>query len=546
MAFTDYSERASRMIRRWSGVRDPPRKPSQQQELPRVCVARRPPSLWLPALYRVALRLASLWRRIVSLAPVAKLLCAPAAEDESSQPAPFQDEYVEPARSIPVSDTCDVLVVGGGPAGLSAAVAAARAGASTMLIERHGCFGGCITVVGMETLGWYRYEGVVECETGIGMEMERMAARMGGTVKWPFNSSECLDADYFKIVADHLVSDAGVKPLLHTIVVEAIHEGGALAGVIVENKSGRSAVRAKRVIDCTGDADVAYLAGARCTKRDRRERMGVSTVFSCSGVDKQAFIDYTETNPATYKTWSRRGGEWCQQTADKEEHLRSPFLQEEFEKAIAAGVIPATPSNMDLGGSWSALSDAGEAPSPPPPSSPPSQPIVTPDAAPNPPGDQPEPGPSAGGGRHRRGGAYPRRDGGARADAPCDRGAQARGAGLREEQAAQLRDAGGRAGHAQDRRPVRSGRGGRARRGALRRLGRHLSGVCRRLQYPHPADDGPLLPGAAALHAVARRRQPPRRGPLRRGRQGEPRGDAQHDGLHRHRPRRGRCSSRVD
>jgi len=361
MAFTDYSERASRMIRRWSGVRDPPRKPSQQQELPRVCVARRPPSLWLPALYRVALRLASLWRRIVSLAPVAKLLCAPAAEDESSQPAPFQDEYVEPARSIPVSDTCDVLVVGGGPAGLSAAVAAARAGASTMLIERHGCFGGCITTVGMETLGWYRYEGVVECETGIGMEMERMAARMGGTVKWPFNSSECLDADYFKIVADHLVSDAGVKPLLHTIVVEAIHEGGALAGVIVENKSGRSAVRAKRVIDCTGDADVAYLAGARCTKRDRRERMGVSTVFSCSGVDKQAFIDYTETNPATYKTWSRRGGEWCQQTADKEEHLRSPFLQEEFEKAIAAGVIPATPSNMDLGGSWSALSDAGEA-----------------------------------------------------------------------------------------------------------------------------------------------------------------------------------------
>lgn len=59
----------------------------------------------------------------------------------------------------------------------------------------------------METLGWYRYEGTVESQGGIGIEMERLAAQMGDTIKWPYNESECLDADYFKIVADHLIRE---------------------------------------------------------------------------------------------------------------------------------------------------------------------------------------------------------------------------------------------------------------------------------------------------------------------------------------------------
>ena len=80
------------------------------------------------------------------------------------QPATIGSVTVQEApREIPVHETCDVLVVGAGPAGLSAALSARRAGADVLLMERFGCFGGVITTVGMETLAWYRYEGTVAC-----------------------------------------------------------------------------------------------------------------------------------------------------------------------------------------------------------------------------------------------------------------------------------------------------------------------------------------------------------------------------------------------
>jgi hypothetical protein len=209
----------------------------------------------------------------------------------------------------------------------------------------------------METLGWYRYEGTIESE-GIGLEMERRAAMMGGTIKWPYNDSQCLDADFFKVVADRLITEAGVRPILHCLAVDVIFDGDSnrLKGVITESKSGRQVILAKRIVDCTGDADIAHLAGAPYRKTPKDKMLGVTTVFNASGVDKSKFLQYTDENPATYADWSRT---WTQETTGKEDSLRSPYLDKEFDKARELGVIPA--NTTSLGGSWSALTDAGEA-----------------------------------------------------------------------------------------------------------------------------------------------------------------------------------------
>jgi hypothetical protein len=193
---------------------------------------------------------------------------------------------------------------------------------------------------------------------GIGVEMERRAAAMGGAIKWPYNDSECLDADFFKVVADLLVRESGIRPILHCFAVDVIFDadGKRLTGIITESKSGRQAVLAQRIIDCTGDADIAHLAGASYRKTPKDKMLGVTTVFSASGVDKERFLQYTEEQPATYADWSRT---WDQETTGKEDALRSPYLDKEFDRARAMGVIPANTTN--LGGSWSALTQAGEA-----------------------------------------------------------------------------------------------------------------------------------------------------------------------------------------
>lgn len=261
----------------------------------------------------------------------------------------------EPARAVDVIHTTDVLVIGSGPGGLAAALAAARCGVSVALVERFGCFGGNLTVVGVEGFAWYRHEQTVEAN-GIGREFEERAKAMGAAVPESQSLSYEIDSEGFKLVADTLVEEAGVHPMLHRLFVAPIMDGDTLTGIIVESKAGREAILARRIIDASGDADVAFRAGAPTHKTPVEHMQAASVMFHMAGVDKPAFMAGVRADPQTYKDWST--GEWVVETSGKEDGMYSPFLGKPFAQAIRDGVIPARLNT--IGGTWGAVHDTGE------------------------------------------------------------------------------------------------------------------------------------------------------------------------------------------
>jgi len=170
----------------------------------------------------------------------------------------------EPARQIPVAEECDVLVIGGGPAGTAAAIAASRAGARTCLVERYNHLGGLWTgglVLPLLSTHAVDKKGTTkQVIYGIGGEMAEKLKSLGMSIH---EINPVVDPEAAKYVLDEMIAESGVIMYYHTWASNVIMEENTIRGVIVDNKSGRMALLAKVVIDCTGDGDIFHLAGEK-------------------------------------------------------------------------------------------------------------------------------------------------------------------------------------------------------------------------------------------------------------------------------------------
>lgn len=167
--------------------------------------------------------------------------------------------------NVPVLDSCDVLVVGGGSAGSAAAVAAADAGAKTILVERYGFLGGTGAMVLDTFYGFFTPRKERKVVGGIPDRVVEGLKARGVLIKRPntygAGTGYTYDPEALKVVWDELMTQAGAHLLLHSYFVDALHDGTKVTGAVIGTKQGLKAIYAKTIIDASGDADVVARAG---------------------------------------------------------------------------------------------------------------------------------------------------------------------------------------------------------------------------------------------------------------------------------------------
>lgn len=235
---------------------------------------------------------------------------------------PTVTETLSYQSTVPVIADVDVLVVGGGPAGIAAAVASARMGVSTLLVERYGFLGGNLTagLVG-PCMTSYSLDGSQQLIKGVFEELILRMERVGGAVhpsKIPAGSPDAgfivyghdkvtpFDPEAVKYHATEMCIEAGVRLQLHTFFVDTLVADGAVNGVIVTSKSGLQAIRAKVTVDCSADGDVATRADVpfELGRPEDGLTQPLTLFFRIGNVDDEKVEAYVRSHPDDYRPFA--------------------------------------------------------------------------------------------------------------------------------------------------------------------------------------------------------------------------------------------------
>jgi 2-polyprenyl-6-methoxyphenol hydroxylase-like FAD-dependent oxidoreductase len=282
-------------------------------------------------------------------------------------PANGAGVYDEPARRLKVYHRCDVLVVGGGPAGCAAALAAARTGAEVVLLERYNHLGGLSTggmVIWIDRMtdwdGRQVIRGFAEDvfarlppEAIAGPAREQWGSRDPGQARYwgqrtaAFHGVVCwsptIDPERLKLISQEMLLEAGVRLVFHSWAALPIVQDGAVAGVIFESKAGRQALMAKVVVDATGDGDVFARAGAEFDTDIEAGDVhhSANTGFMVGGVDMTRWLEFRGGQPEQFQAFTALGRETLG-------YFQTPYVSWRDDQALFLGPRQTGLSALDV------------------------------------------------------------------------------------------------------------------------------------------------------------------------------------------------------